>query len=63
MKRKYYTAPSAELIMLMPAEELAFTWKWGTLEGSSTASVAGNVTIFDDSDSKSWIYNGSDKPY
>ena len=43
MNKKCYLAPEAELLMLIPEENLASSWFWGTYSPTSTASAKTNV--------------------
>ena len=40
MTKKYYLAPEAEFLMLIPEENLAANWYWGVYPNSSSTSVA-----------------------
>lgn len=63
MNRKIYFAPSAELMMLVPTEGIAWQWTWDSYGGKETASITGtNIPIFETQD-KPWEYNGADTPY
>lgn len=39
MNKKYYLAPEAELLMLIPEENLASSWFWGTYSPTDPASA------------------------
>ena len=63
MDKKIYVAPEAELIMFVPAEDIAASWHWdvGTF-GQNASVVTGNIPIFEDKND-SWKYDGAEKPY
>ena len=58
--KKTYSAPSAELIALLPKEEIAanwtWNWNWGTFSGAASATAT-NEVLWND------IYNGDDGSY
>ena len=39
MNKKCYLAPEAELLMLIPEENLAANWFWGTYDSGSNGSI------------------------
>ena len=39
MTKKCYLAPEAELLMLIPEENLATNWFWGTYDSGSNGSI------------------------
>ena len=65
MNRKIYFAPSAELMMLVPTEEIAsWQWNWDSYSGKETASIMGTLQVFENQNgNKPWEYGGKDTPY
>ena len=61
MDKKCYLAPCAELLMLIPGEDVASNWFWGVYAPGENASgvTSADVTVWD----KAWDYSQSDESY
>ena len=60
MTKKYYLAPEAEFLMLIPVENLA-AWSWGNYEPATGASAVTPTieTVWE----KPWQFDQSDESY